>query len=382
MHELPTLVGQRSCGIALGYEDLSDHDQLRHDPILALLSDRLEAKRKDCAVLSGKSTLNRLEHAPSGAPDRYRRIGHDREAMERLFVDLYLDAHAAAPARIMLDLDATDDPVHGTQEGRFYHGYYKSYCYLPLYITCGRHLLAAKLRPANIDGAAGAREEVARIVAQIRERWPRVEIVLRADSGFARDNMMAWCEANDVDYVFGLAQNARLRKWIAGEAAVAKAAHARTGRAQRRFADFRYSTRKSWSRARRVVGKAEHLEKGANPRFVVTSLPPELVKARWLYEQLYCAPGRDGEPDQGVPARPVRRPHLGGDDAGQPAAALVCFAGLSPGRQPASHRTSRHAARQSDGGLDPPQAVEDWCPGDRLGASHQGRHGLGASLET
>ena len=190
MHELPTLVGQGICGITLGSEDLNDHDQLRHDPILTLLSDRLEAKRKDCAVLSGKSTLNRLEHAPSGAPDRYRRIGHDREAMERLFVDLYLDAHAAAPARIMLDLDATDDRVHGTQEGRFYHGYYKSYCYLPLYITCGRHLLAAKLRPANIDGGAGAREEVARIVSQIRERWPRVEIVLRANSDFARDNMM------------------------------------------------------------------------------------------------------------------------------------------------------------------------------------------------
>ncbi len=191
MHELPTLVGQRICGIALGYEDLNDHDQLRHDPILALLSDQLEAKRKECAVLSGKSTLNRLEHAPSGAPDRYRRIGHDREAMERLFVNLYLDAHAAAPARIMLDLDATGDRVHGTQEGRFYHGYYKSYCYLPLYITCGRHLLAAKLRPANIDGAAGAREEVARIVSQIRERWPRIEILLRAGSGFAREDMMA-----------------------------------------------------------------------------------------------------------------------------------------------------------------------------------------------
>ncbi len=294
MHELPTLVGQRICGIALGYEDLNNHDQLRHDPILALLSDRLEAKRKDCAVLSGKSTLNRLEHAPSGAPDRYRRIGH--EAMERLFVDLYLDAHAAAPARIMLDLDATDDRVHGTQEGRFYHGDYKSYCYLPLYITCGRHLLAAKLRPASVDGAAGAREEVARIVSQIRERWPRVEIVLRADSGFARDNMMTWCEANGVGYLFGLAQNARLRglrKRIAGEAAVAKAAHAKTGRAQRRFADFRYSTCKSWSRARRVVGKAEHLAKGANPRLVSSRrfLPRILVKARRLYEQLYCARG-------------------------------------------------------------------------------------------
>ncbi len=291
VHELPTLVGQRICGIALGYEDLNDHDQLRHDPVLALLSDRLEAKRKDCAVLSGKSTLNRLEHAPSGAPGRYHRIGHDREAIERLFVDLYLDAHAAALARIVLDLDATDDRVHGTQKGRFYHGYYKSYCYLPLYITCGRHLLAAKLRPANIDGVTGAREEVARIVAQIRERWPRVEIVLRADSSFARDNMMAWCEANGVGYLFGLAQNARLRKRIAAEAAAAKAAHTETGRARRRFADFRYSTRQSWSRARRVVGKAGHLAKGANPRFVVTSLGPEVVDARRLYERLYCARG-------------------------------------------------------------------------------------------
>ncbi len=170
VHELPTPVGQRLCGIALGYEDLNGHDQLRHDPVLALLSDRLEANRKDCAVLSGKNTRGRLEHAPSGAPGRYYRIGHAGEAMERLFVGLYLDAHAAAPSRIVLDLDATDDPVHGTQEGRFHHGYYKSYCQLPLYITCGRHLLAAKLRAANIDGAAGALEEVARIVAQIRQR--------------------------------------------------------------------------------------------------------------------------------------------------------------------------------------------------------------------
>ena len=290
VHELPTLVGQRICGIALGYEDLNDHDQLRHDPVLALLSDQLEAKRKDCAVLSGKSTLNRLEHAPSGAPGRYLRIGHDAEAIERLFVELYLDAPAAAPVRIVLDLDATDDRVHGNQEGRLYHGYYKSYCYLPLYITCGRHLLAAKLRPANIDGAVGAREEVAQIVEQARGRWPQVEIVLRADSGFAREDMMAWCEANDVDHVFGLARNARLRKRIAAEAA-AKAAHTKTGRARRRFADFRYLTRQSWSRARRVVGKAEHLSKGANPRFVVTSLGPEVVDARRLYERLYCARG-------------------------------------------------------------------------------------------
>ena len=291
VHGLRTLLGQRIRGIALGYEDVDDHDQLRHDPVLALLSDRLEGKREDCAALAGKSTLNRLEHAPSGAPGRYHKIGHDEAAIESLFVDLYLDAHAGAPKRIILDLDATDDPVHGNQEGRFFHGYYKCYCYLPLYITRGRHLLAAKLRPANIDGAAGAREEVERIVERIRARWPRVEILLRADSGFARDEIMAWCEANGVDYLFGLAKNSRLKQRIEGEAAAARSEHDETGQAARRFADFIYSTLDSWSLPRRVVGKAEHLSKGANPRFVVTSLASAEVDARTLYEELYCARG-------------------------------------------------------------------------------------------
>ena len=291
VHELPTLIGQRICGIALGYEDLNDHDQLRHDPVLALLSNRLEAKREDCAALAGKSTLNRLEHAPSGTPGRYHKISHDAEAIESLFVDLFLDAHAGAPKRIVLDLDATDDLLHGNQEGWFYHGYYGGYCYLPLYITCGRHLLAAKLRPANIDGAAGAVEEVERIVARVRARWGEIEILLRADPGFARDEIMAWCEANGVDYLFGLAKNSRLKASIAREAAMAKAEHERTGEPARRFADFTYRTRKSWSAARRVVGKAEPLPRGANPRFVVTSLTADQIDARVLYEELYCARG-------------------------------------------------------------------------------------------
>ena len=180
-HQLPSMVGQRIVGVALGYEDINDHDDLRHDPVLALLSDRLEPRRKDCAVLAGKGTLNRLEHAPSGKLGRYHKIGHDPAKLEALFVDLFLEAHKKPPKRIILDLDATDDPLHGHQEGRFYHGYYGCYCYLPLYIFCGHHLLAAKLRPSDIDGSAGAKEEIERIVKQIRAQWPKVKIWLRAD---------------------------------------------------------------------------------------------------------------------------------------------------------------------------------------------------------
>jgi hypothetical protein len=291
VHTLPAMVGQRIAGIALGYEDIEDHDELRFDPVLALLSDRLEPKRDDCAALAGKSTLNRLEHAPCGAPSRYHRIGHDGAAIEDLFVDLFVEAHDKAPKQITLDLDATDDPIHGHQEGRFFHGYYDCYCYLPLYIFSGRHLLAAKLRRSNIDGAAGATDEVERIVGRIRQRWPRTRVLLRADSGFAREALMAWCEANGADYLFGLARNDRLMAEIAGELAAAEAEHRETGEPARRFADFMYTTRNSWSRRRRVVGKAEHLDKGANPRFVVTSLAASEHDARELYEDLYCQRG-------------------------------------------------------------------------------------------
>jgi hypothetical protein len=290
-HSVETLLAQRIHGIALGYEDLNDHDELRYDPVLGLLSGKHEARRCDCAVLAGKSTLNRLEHAPKIDDDRYRKLSVDEGAMKRLFVSLFLEAHATAPERIVLDLDATDDPIHGDQEGRFFHGYYKCYCYLPLYVFCGRDLLLAKLRPANIDAAAGAKEEIAWIVTQIRRSWPNVEIWLRADSGFCRDDLMAWCEAHGVHYVFGLARNPRLEALIAEEVAEAEAKAAESGKPERLFKELRYQTRNSWSRERRVVAKAEHLPKGHNPRFVVTSLTSEAADAQELYEKIYCARG-------------------------------------------------------------------------------------------
>ena len=288
-HSVAAMVAQRVFGIALGYEDLIDHDQLRHDPVLAALAGKLAAKRKGCAPLAGKSTLNRLEYAPS-EPSRYHKIGPDGAAIEGLFVDLFLEAHKAPPRQIVLDLDATDDPLHGHQEGRFFHGYYDCYCYLPLYVFCGKQLLAAKLRRSNIDAAAGSKDEVARIVAPIRTRWPRVKIVLRADSGFAREELMAWCEANAVDYLFGLARNERLVGTIAEDLAAAELESLARGGPARRFADFFWRTLDSWSRQRRVVAKAEHLPQGPNPRFVVTSLTAE-IDARTLYEDVYCARG-------------------------------------------------------------------------------------------
>ena len=289
-HQVSTLVMQRVIGIALGYEDLNDHDQLRCDPVLAVLAGKLEASRQNCAPLAGKSTLNRLELS-RGKPTRYHKISHDPEAIEALFVDLFLDANRKAPKQIILDLDATDDPLHGNQEGRFFHGYYDCYCYLPLYVFCGRHLLAAKLRRANVDAAAGAVDEIARIVAQIRRRWPRTRILLRGDSGFARENLMAWCEANRVDFVFGLAGNARLNKAVIPELITATIESLRTGKPARCFKDFSHITRGSWSRERRVIGKAEVTGGEANPRFVVTSLKLAETAARPLYEKVYCARG-------------------------------------------------------------------------------------------
>lgn len=289
-HEVGTMVGQRIFGIALGYEDLIDHDQLRHDPTLAVLAGKLAARRKDCAPLAGKSTLNRLELG-GAAPTRYHRVAWDGAKIEALFVDLFLEAHQQPPKQIILDLDATDDPLHGHQEGRFFHGYYDCYCYLPLYIFCGTHLLAAKQRCANIDAAAGAVEEVARIVAQIRARWPEVRIVLRADSGFAREALMHWCELNGVDFLFGLAKNGRLVGEIASELAAAEDESKASGQPARRFKEFQWSTRDSWSRQRRVVAKAEWTRGAANPRFVVTSLSAEDAVPQALYEEIYCARG-------------------------------------------------------------------------------------------
>jgi hypothetical protein len=300
-HTVSELVGQRVYGLALGYEDLNDHDELRADPLLAVLvgkadpegQDRIRSQDKGKAM-AGKSTLNRLELTPAqptGTEKRYKKIIMKPEKIDRLFVDIFLQAHSEAPKEIILDVDATDDPVHGNQEGRFFHGYYMNYCYLPLYIFCGEFLLCARLRQSNIDASEGTADELTRIVSRIRSAWPEVRIIVRGDSGFCRDAIMAWCEANKVDFVLGFAKNERLKAIIAAEMQEALHVYEETHKAARVFKDFSYETRESWSRERRVVAKAEHLEKGANPRFIVTSIDIEQMDARTVYEQLYCARG-------------------------------------------------------------------------------------------
>ena len=269
----------------------------------------------------------------------------------------FVAAQRTPPAQIVLDLDATDDPLHGHQEGRFFHGYYDGYCYLPLYIFCGRHLLAAKLRRANIDASAGAVEEVARIVRQLRRHWPHVRILLRADSGFAREALMAWCEANGVDYLFGLARNPRLVAVLEAAQAAAQAEAEAKGRPARRYKDFLWSTRDSWSRRRRVVGKAEWTGDKANPRFVVTSLRPEEARCRRALRDALLRPRRDGEPDQGMPARPLRRPHLGPHHARQPTAPLVRLHGLCAAVRLASDRSGPYPLR-GQAAQHPAQAAE------------------------
>lgn len=288
-HELSEMLVQRVYGLALGYEDLNDHEELRNDPLLGMLAGRRDLE----APLAGKSTLNRLELTPAGSPaaERYNKISYSAEALDELLVALFLEAHPKAPREIVLDLDATDTPLHGRQEARFFHGYYGHYCYLPLYVFCGDHLLCARLRPSNIDASAGSLEEVQRIVRQIRARWPQTRMVLRADSGFCREELLACCENNEVDYVFGFARNQRLRRIIGRAMQQAKQEHRRTGKAARVFCEFAYCTKKSWSRARRVVAKAEQIEGKENPRYLVTSLGAQDWPAQKLYEQLYCARG-------------------------------------------------------------------------------------------
>jgi Transposase DDE domain group 1 len=284
-HRLSEMLAQRIYGLAMGYEDLNDHEQLRGDPLLGLLS----GKRELDEPLAGKSTLNRLEL--TGRSLRYHKISYSSESMDRLLTDLYMESQATVAEQIVLDLDATDIPLYGHQPERFFHGYYDSYCYLPLYIFAGDQLLCARLRPANQDAAAGSVEEVSRIVTQLRQRWPQVRIVLRADSGFCREELMGWCESNQVDYLFGLARNQRLRKIIGAHMHQAHILQQDSGQPARVFAEFSYRTRKSWSCARRVVAKAEYLDKGENPRFVVTSLTAEQWAAQDLYEKFYCARG-------------------------------------------------------------------------------------------
>jgi hypothetical protein len=299
-HAVEQLVAQRIYALALGYEDLNDHDQLRHDPLLAVLAGKDDPagnnrrrQRDKGKALAGKSTLNRLELTPvrANSKSRYKKITINRQAVDEFFVDVFVRSYDKAPVQIIIDLDATDDIIHGNQSGRFFHGYYGNYCYLPLYIFCGEHLLCARLRPSDIDASAGSVKELARIIAQIRQSWPDVQIILRGDSGFCREQIMQWCEDNKVDYVLGLAKNERLTRELAQDLDQAKILHEQTGKAARVFRDFTYRTLESWSCQRRVVGKAEHLDKGANPRFVVTSLPAEAFDARSLYEELYCARG-------------------------------------------------------------------------------------------
>ena len=341
-HSVRTLVGQRVFGIALGYEDLIDHDVLRGDPVMAVLAGKLRAKRRTCAPVAGKSTLNRLELGGS-SPSGDSKIVHDGSAIADVLVTLFLDAHEAAPDRVVLDFDATDDPVHGSQEGRFFHGYYDCYCYLPLYVLCGRHLLAARLRPANVDGAAGAVEEAARIVTLLRARWPDTRIVLRADSGFAREALMAWCEANGVDYLFGLARNDRLAAQVTDALAEAEADSERSGTPARRFADFMRFTRNSWSRERRVVAKAEWPHGKANPRFVIASLAAGAYDARSPDEASTASAARWRTASR-TPTRPVRRWRLGARHARQPTPPAVHVDSPCAALRPAPSRPHRFAA--------------------------------------
>jgi Transposase DDE domain group 1 len=299
-HLLEHLIAQRVYGLALGYEDLNDHDDLRRDPLLATVVGKddptgqsRERERDQGKALAGKSTLNRIELTPVGADkeDRYKKITCQIHAVDQLFVDLFLQAHHQPPEKIVLDLDATDDPVHGDQLGTFFHGYYQHHCYLPLYIFCGNHLLCAKLRPADIDASAGALKQLQRIIGRIRQTWPQVQILVRGDSGFCREPIMAWCEANGVEYLFGLAKNPRLLGLITEPLEQAAKQFQTTKQPSRVFAELTYQTNETWTRERRVVAKAEHLEKGSNPRFVVTSISIEQRAAQDLYEKDYCARG-------------------------------------------------------------------------------------------
>ena len=299
-HRVRELVSQRLYAIALGYEDLNDHGELRGDALVSLLvgkkdltGQRRIRERDRGYALASASTLNRLElgEPEEAAHHRYKRIVSRPEALDELLVEVFMESQPRAPREVWLDLDATDDPLHGHQEGRFFHGYYGCYCYLPLYIFCGEHVLCARLRPSDRDGSAGSIEELERIVGQLRRRWPKTRIHIRGDSGFCRESIMKWCEAHDIGYVLGLARNPRLVRALGAQMREARAAHRHTGKPARRFRDFTYRTRKTWSRRRRVVGKAEYLPKGANPRFVVTNLSPRKASARRLYEKLYCARG-------------------------------------------------------------------------------------------
>jgi hypothetical protein len=290
-HSVQEMVSQRIYGLALGYEDLNDHEQLRRDPLMQVLAGKEELEKE---VLAGKSTLNRMELS-DGTPNRYKKITFWKVGIDELLVSLFLEAHSQAPQEIILDVDTTDLPLHGKQEGRFFHGYYDCYCYLPLYIFCGEHVLCARMRQSNSDAAAGSLVEIERVVTQIRAAWPEVKVILRADSGFCRNELMSWCENHHVDYVFGLARNKRLRRIIGHQMHQATEQWNQTGKPARIFTEFSYQVKKTkksgWDRERRVVAKAEHIDGKENPRFIITSLNSEQWAAQALYEDLYCGRG-------------------------------------------------------------------------------------------
>lgn len=285
------LLGQRIFGLCLGYEDLNDHDQLRNDPLFCSLVGRVSRDGK--TSVAGKSTLNRLEltKADADASNRYKKIVYDRAKIEDVFPEFFIRSQKKAPKEIWLDIDATDDPIHGNQEGKHFHGYYDQHCFLPLYIFSGHSLLSARLRTSDSDPHEGVVEDLTRITRQFREVWPGVRIIVRGDSGFCREDLMFWCESNKVDYVLGLPKNARLEKMIKKDLKKAKRKCKRTGKAVRIFRNLKYRTLTTWSKKRRVVSKAEHLPEGSNPRFVVTTIEKSEAGARELYEDLYCARG-------------------------------------------------------------------------------------------
>ncbi len=367
-HHVHELISQRLYAIALGYEDLNDHAERRGDAVLSLLvgkrdvtgARRIRARDRGDALASA-STLNRMElgEPEKAAHDRYKRIVARPHAFDELLVELFVESHARAPREIWLDLDATDDPLHGQQEGRFFHGYYRCYCYLPLYIFCGEHLLCARLRTSNQDASAGSIEALERIIGQMRRHWPRTRINIRGDSGFCRDALMTWCEDHAVGFGLGLARNRRLVRALGAAMHEAHTVHRRTGEAARRFRDFTHRTRRSWSRRRRVVGKAESLSKGENPRFVVTTLSPHKAAARRLYEKLYCARGDMENRIEGAATRPVCRPHQRAHDAGESGAVVLRLVRLHADARPSTTRKIR----------DP-----KWGIGDRCGIASAQTH--------
>ena len=376
-HTVEELLGQRIYGLCLGYEDLNDHDQLRTDPMLAVAVDKadpLGERRRQASdrgkALAGRCTLNRLEltGAEVDEQERYKKIAMDPDRIDGWLVDAFVESHESAPQEIVLDLDATDDPIHGQQEGRFFHGYYRHYCYLPLYIFSGEHLLCARLRCSNIDGAAGSVEELERIV-------------IRADSGFCRDDLLRWCEDHHVDYVMGLANNDRLKSESAEAMTQAEAEFNATGTPARVFKDFRYRTRHSWTSERRVVGKAEFLDKGANPRFVVTSLSPERLGARALYEDFYCARGDMENRIKEQQLDLFRRPDQRGNDARQSTPAVSVLRRLHAHARLASSRTEADPPGSRSVSDDSLEAPEDRRPGPPHGPPRLDLHVGSLSLQ-